>query len=112
LTGKSVSALFSCGEFKESDKLFHEARMPGAGHRFYFVGRVPFVFSVLFSLLFVNTFLMLFLEFAGKHLFSRNALGTFRWYQDNSITIQFILLAFVAVVVFIFRKRIRWNGQK
>jgi hypothetical protein len=46
--------LFLCSEFKESDKLFHEARMPGAGHRFYFVGKVPFAFSVLFSLLFVK----------------------------------------------------------
>ncbi len=112
LTGKNARALFLCGEFKESEKLFHEARMPGAGHRFYFVAKVPFAFSVLFSLLFVNTFLMLFLEFAGKHFLSRNALGTFRWYQDNSITIQFILLALMAAVVFIFRKRIRWGGQK
>lgn len=76
------------------------------------LGRCRSRFRCFFSLLFVNTFLMLFLEFAGKHLFSRNALGTFRWYQDNSITIQFILLAFMAVVVFIFRKRIRWDGQK
>jgi hypothetical protein len=55
---------------------------------------------------------MLFLDFARKHFLSRNALGTLRWYQDNSITIQFILLALMAAVVFIFRKRIRWDGQK
>jgi hypothetical protein len=86
--------------------------MPGAGHRFYFVGKVPLAFVVLFSLLFVNTFLMLFLEFAGKHFPSRNALDAFRLYQDNAITIQSILLALMAAVVFIFRKRIRWDAQK
>lgn len=77
--------------------------MPGAGHRFYFVGKVPFAFWVLTCLLLVNTFLMLFVPKA--------TVGTLRWYEDNSITIQFVLLGLLAVVVFIFRKRVRWSGQ-
>jgi len=45
--------------------------MPGAGHKFYFVGKVPIAFSVLASILFVNTFLMLLLYFAGKYFLSK-----------------------------------------
>jgi hypothetical protein len=82
--------------------------MPGLGHRFYFVGKVPRPFFVLLCLLFLNTFLM----FVGEYFFPKTTLGALRWYQDNSITIQFILLAIMAAVVLIFRKRIRWNGQK
>ena len=78
--------------------------MPGAGHRFYFVGKVPFLFSVLLCLLFVNTFLMLFLP--------KVTVGILRWYADNSVTIQFVLLALLAAVMVIFRKRFRWSGQK
>jgi hypothetical protein len=65
---------------------------------------VPFPFLVLLFLLFLNTFLMLFLPKA--------TVGALRWYEDNSITIQFVLLALMAAVVIIFRKRIRWEGQK
>jgi hypothetical protein len=82
--------------------------MPGFGHRFYFVGKVPLPFFVLLCLLFLNTFLM----FAGEYFLPKTTLGALRWYQDNSITIQFILLAMMAAVVIIFRKRVRWNGQK
>ena len=74
--------------------------MPGAGHRFYFVEKVPIPFFVLSCLLFVNTFLMLFLP--------KTAVGALRWYQDNSVTIQFVLLALLAAVMVIFRKRVRW----
>ena len=82
--------------------------MPGLGHRFYFVGKVPLPFFVLLCLVFLNTFLM----FAGKYFLPKTTLGALRWYQDNSITIQFVLLAIMAAVVIIFRKRVRWNGQK
>lgn len=86
--------------------------MPGAGHRFYFVGEVPFPFFVLLCLLFVNTFLMLLPESAEKYFLPKTTVGALHWYQDNSITIQFVLLAMMAAVVIIFRKRVRWNGQK
>ena len=74
--------------------------MPGAGHRFYFVEKVPLPFFVLLCLLFANTFLMLSLP--------KTASGILRWYQDNSITIQWVLVALLAAVVVIFRKRVRW----
>jgi hypothetical protein len=82
--------------------------MPGFGHRFYFVGKVPLPFFVLLCLLFLNTFL----RFAGEYFLPKTTLGALRWYQDNSITIQFVLLAMMAAVVIIFRKRVRWSGQK
>jgi len=78
--------------------------MPGAGHRFYFVGKVPFPFSVLACLLFVNTFLML--------LLPKATVGILRWYGDNSVAIQFVLLALLAAVMVISRKRVRGSGQK
>jgi hypothetical protein len=104
VTRKNVATLFSCGRFNESDRLFSGIFMPGAGHRFYFVGKVPLPFSVLACLLFVNTFLMLFLPKA--------TVGILRWYGDNSVAIQFVLLALLAAVMVISRKRVRWSGQK
>jgi hypothetical protein len=38
--------------------------------------------------------------------------GALRSYEDNSIAIQFVLLALMAGVAIIFRKRIHWDGQK
>jgi hypothetical protein len=35
-----------------------------------------------------------------------------RWYEGNSVTIQFVLLALLAAVMVIFRERVRWSGQK
>ena len=78
--------------------------MPVAGNKFYFVGKVPLPFCVLLCLLFVNTILMLLLPEATG--------GTLRWYEDNSITIQFVLLAMLAAVTVRFRKRVRWSSQK
>jgi hypothetical protein len=43
--------------------------MPGGGHRFEFVGKEPLAFCVAASLLFVNTALMLTLDFGGKYFF-------------------------------------------
>lgn len=82
--------------------------MPGAGHKFYFVEKVPLAFSVLLSLLFANTFLMLLPEFARKHLFPRGAPEAVRWYDDHSIAIQFALLALSGLVVAIYRKRVEY----
>jgi amino acid transporter len=78
--------------------------MPGGGHRFYFVGKVPLPFSVLLCFLFLNTFLMLFLPKA--------TVGALSWYEDNSIKIQLVILALMAVVVVIFRKHIRWESRR
>jgi hypothetical protein len=69
------------------------------------------VFLVVVLLLFANKFLMLLLEFAGKYFLPREVPETVRWYRDNSITIQFVLLAMMAAVIVFFRKRVRWNGQ-
>ena len=42
--------------------------MPGGGrHRFEFVGKEPPVFRVFVTLLFVNTFVLLSLDFGAKH---------------------------------------------
>ena len=101
---QDVHVPFPRDTFKESDKILQGASMPGVGYRFSFVGKVPFVFWVLLCLLFLNTFLMLFLP--------KTTVGALRWYGENSITIQFVLLALTAVVVIIFRKRIHWEGQK
>jgi hypothetical protein len=79
--------------------------MPGFGrHGFYFVGKVPIPFLMLFYLLLLNTFLMLFLPEA--------TVGALRWYHDNSNAIQSVLLALMAGVAIIFRKRIHWHGRK
>ena len=86
--------------------------MPGAGHRFYFVEKVPLAFALFSVLLFLNTFLMLLLDFVGKHFLPKNAPPTIRWYEDNSITIQFVLLALLGATLIIFRKRVRWIGQR
>jgi hypothetical protein len=50
--------------------------------------------------------------FAGEYFLPKTTLGALRWYQDNSITIQVVLSAMMAAVVIIFRKRVRWSGQK
>ena len=87
--------------------------MPGAGgHKFYFMGKVPLVFSLVGSLLFANTFLILLLQFAGKYILPKNVPETVHWYGDNSITIQFVLLALLAAILIIFRKRVYYSHQK
>lgn len=87
--------------------------MPGAGgHKFYFVGKVPLVSSMVLSLLFANTLLMLLLEFAGKYFLPKDVPETVHWYRDNSITIQFVLLLLLAATLIIFRKRVHYLGPK
>ena len=86
--------------------------MPGGRHKFYFVGKAPLVFSVAASLLFANTFLILLLEFAGKYILPNKIPETVQWYGDNSILIQFVLLALLAAVLIIFRKRVHYSRQE
>lgn len=85
--------------------------MPGAGrHHFEFVGKEPLAFLVVATLLFVNTFLLLLLDFAGKYF--PNVLSTVQWYEDNSIAIQFVLLVLLVATLIIFRKGVRYTVRK
>lgn len=87
--------------------------MPGAGrYHFEFVGKQPLAFSLLALLLFVNTFLLLVVTFAGKYFLPKNVPEAVQWYVDNSITIQFVLLGLLAAILIIFRTRVRWSSQK
>jgi hypothetical protein len=100
--------------------------MPGGRHSFEFVGKAPWALSVVVTLLFVNTFLSLSLDFGGQYFLPRATLNsrpcealaqrgiqyhapeTVCWYASHAIAIQFILLGLVAVILIIFRKRVRY----
>ena len=101
--------------------------MPGGGaHRFEFVGREPLVFRIVAVLLFANTFLGLLFEFGAKYLFPKastslppcEALGPYHaphiicWFEGRSIAIQFILLGLIAIILVIFRKRVRYIRRR
>jgi hypothetical protein len=87
--------------------------MPGSSrHCFVFEGKEPLAVWIVVSLLFVNTVLMLLLSFTGRYFLPQNAPVMIRWYEANSITIQFVLLALLAVIFIVFRKRIRYIRQK
>jgi hypothetical protein len=82
--------------------------MPGGRHHFEFAGKEPLVFWATFSLLFANTVLMLTVDFLGKYFFPNHVPEIVTWYSDRSIAIQFILLALLAVIFIVFRKRVRY----
>ena|SRR5260221_10135538 len=100
--------------------------MPGGRHQFEFVGKEPLVFRVVVALLFVNTILLLSLDFGAKYFLPKASVNlpacealtwdrvqyhapeTVCWYASRSIAIQFILLAMLAAVFIIFRKRVRY----
>lgn len=104
--------------------------MLGGGHRFYFVGKEPLVLWVVTTLLFVNTFLFLSLDFGAQYFLPKasvslppcEALAWNRvqyhapesvcWYASHSIAIQFILLAMLAAIFIIFRKRVHYIPPK
>jgi hypothetical protein len=86
--------------------------MPGGRHRFEFVGKEPLIFWVVASLLFANTALMLLLDFGGKYFLPKDVSATVHWYGNNSITIQFGLLALLAALLIVFRKRVRYIRPK
>jgi hypothetical protein len=86
--------------------------MPGGGHRFEFMGKEPLVFWVVASLLFANTVLMLLLEFGGKYFLPKHAPETVYWYAGHSIEIQFVLVALLAAIFVVFRKRVRYIRPK
>ncbi len=101
--------------------------MPGGGrHRFEFVGKEPLVLRVVATLLIVNTFLFLLLQFGAKYFLRKasvnlqacEALGDrgvqyhapeiVCWYASHSIAIQYILLGLVAAIFIVFHKRVRY----
>src|SRR5450755_3492408 len=66
--------------------------VPGSPPRFEFEGKEPLAFWIVHYCLRIPI-LRLLLSFAGKHFLPQNALETVRWYEANSITIQFVLSA-------------------
>jgi hypothetical protein len=102
--------------------------MVGGRHRFYFVGRVPVVFLIISALLFVNTALLLSLDFIARSFLPKasanlqpcealsqrgtqyHASELVCWYAGHTIAIQFVLLALLAVILLIFRRRVRYVG--
>jgi len=93
------------------------------------VGKEPLLFCVVATLLLANTFLSLLLDFGAKHFLRKASLNLqpcealagrgvqyhapeiVCWYASRSIDIQFILLALLAAVFIIFRKRVRYIGR-
>jgi hypothetical protein len=84
--------------------------MPGGRHKFYFVGKEPLALWVVLSLLFANTVLMLLPESSSKYILAAPEVA--HWYANHSIAIQFVLLAALAAVFIVFRKRVRYVRQK
>jgi hypothetical protein len=68
--------VFNSKTVSESGTLFDEETMPsGGGHGFYFVGKEPLVMRVVTTLLFVNTFLLLVLDFGAKYFLPKASLN-------------------------------------
>lgn len=105
--------------------------MPGmGGRRFAFVGKEPLASRVVVTMLFANTFSMLFLALGGKYFLPKASLNLppceefagrgvqyhapeiVCWYASHSIAIQFILLALLAAVFIIFRRQVRYTPPR
>ena len=106
--------------------------MFGGAHRFEFVGKEPLLSRSLVMLLLANTLLFLGLDFGAPYFLPKasaslpacpalasggvqvHAPAILCWYADRAITIQFVLLALIAVTMLIFRKRVRYvyRGRK
>ncbi len=86
--------------------------MPGGQHRFEFVGKEPLALWIVASLLFANTALMLLPESSGKYILGQHGPKISHWYASHSIAIQFFLLAVLAAIFIIFRKRVRYIRRK
>jgi hypothetical protein len=94
------------------------------------VGKEPLAFRVLATLLFVNTFFFLSLNFGAKYFLQKAsanlhpcealASGGIQyhapefvcWYASRSIAIQFVLLATIAAIFILFRKHVRYLGRE
>lgn len=81
-------------------------------YRFEFVGKEPLAIWIVVSLLFANTILMLLLSITGSYFLPQNVPLMIRWYEANSITIQFVLLALLALIFIFYRRRIRYIRRK
>ena len=84
------------------------------------------MFLAAIGLLFVNTFVLLLLDFGAKYVLPKASLNLppckalmsdgvqyhaseiICWYAGHSIAIQFILLAVLAATFVVFRKRVRY----
>lgn len=86
--------------------------MPGAGHKFYFVGKEPLALWVVLALLFANTVLMLLPESSAKYILGQRYPEIAHWYTDHSIAIQFVLLAALTAIFVAFRKRVQYIRRK
>lgn len=86
--------------------------MPGGQHKFEFVGKEPLALWIVAALLFANTALMLLLEFGRMYILPQHAPEMVDWYAGRSIAIQFILLAVLAAIFIVFRKRVRYIRRK
>ncbi len=86
--------------------------MPGGPHRFEFVGKEPLALWVVVILFFANTILMLMSESARQYIFAQRVPGFSHWYADHSVAIQFVLLAALGSIFFIYRKRVRYIRRK
>ena len=103
--------------------------MPGGGHRFEFEGKEPFVFRLVIVLLFANTLCLMLIDFVAEHFLPKASLhlppcealnrqgvqyhapDIVCWYASCSIPMQWVLLALMAAILIIFRKRVRHVGR-
>jgi hypothetical protein len=99
--------------------------MPVGRHRFEFVGEQPLIFRVLAALTVANAFIGLLLPYVLRFVMpqgftdSRPCEGLAHrgiqyrvpeavcWYENRWVLIEFVLLAMIAVMLLIFRKRVR-----
>ena len=109
-----------------------EETIPGGRqrHTFEFVGKEPSVLWVVATLLFVNTFLFLSLDFGAKYFLPKASVNRLPcealawngvqyhapeivcWYASRSIAIQFILLTMLVAACIIFRRQVRYIRRK
>jgi len=90
--------------------------MPVGQHRFEFIGEQPLIFRVLAGLTVANAFIGLLLPYVLRFVTPQaftgsrpceGLAGAVCWYENRWVMIEFILLAMIGVVLFVFRKRVR-----
>jgi hypothetical protein len=80
--------------------------MPGSGpHHLEFVGKTPLIATVLFVLLFVNSFV----GFVFVPVYEHFAHRTISYPDHLFLESQFALLALIGLVFLIYRKRVRYT---
>ena len=86
--------------------------MPGGRPIFYFVEKEPVALWVVGALLFANTFLSLFLGLGRGYIGARHLPSVVYWYSEHDILIQWVLLAALAAIFVIYRKRVHYAGRR